>query len=338
MIRFVDLRNQDTGYKFAFWDTVTDSFVSVSGGQAWNTYDEFEEDCRTSALLKGDHGPAWNMWDFTKLCPEWAFQLKQIDRMKYNQYFKRLIHPEPTRTYSFKDISFVVCDPAKTERCQIPFALSKKLYDQNAAKYTQRYRIPGYSTQFHSSVCFAPPRTHISATMTAIDKYTIVGLTYDDKHYQGLTSRAACDKENSMTGIAIAYNRAFEKMMDAQDVAPRKPHIEDLKSFKEMCNKWPGVFKAVDKNTPSYRELINAIKVNEHHQLVEKISELIHELIHDVIAAGKEPTEILIKPAASNKLRKELEIQYCKMVDTPTNYHGLKYTVDPSIHVDVIII
>lgn len=41
MIRFVDIRHAETGYRFAFWDTVTDSFVTFAGDQAWDTAGEF---------------------------------------------------------------------------------------------------------------------------------------------------------------------------------------------------------------------------------------------------------------------------------------------------------
>lgn len=45
MIRFVDLRGAETGYKFAFWDTVTDKFVELSGEQAWDSKEAFIESC-----------------------------------------------------------------------------------------------------------------------------------------------------------------------------------------------------------------------------------------------------------------------------------------------------
>ena len=482
MIRFVDLRDQNTECNFAFWNTVTDEFISVAGTQAWDIYQEFEEECRADDIK----------YDFESICPKWALgyerpknglalgkiilddgidadgnQISQTALKKalgngwlYSQKFKK-VRPEPPMTYSFNDINFMVCDPAKTEHCQIPFALSKKLYDQNAAKYTQRYRIPGYSTQFHSSVCFAPPRTHISATMTAIDKYTIVELTYDGKHYQGLASRAQCDEDNSMTGIAIAYNRAFEKMMVAQgalpcktqdtvdkiitdafentleksrvffrkcllgaygladeEVAPRYTTKNDVlkvieqanqnkiksegkeyytcdickgrrpchititsamsehfdkeaclqtnsgfdaewrcyggesidvpqKRIKEPCKEWKDIWGPIDNHhsaVVNYMQRCRPTCIKELSEMIgstppnEKISELIYDSILALEASGKKPTEIRIKPAASDKLRKELEVVHDKWIGVPIKYLGLKYIVDPSINVDVIII
>ena len=81
-------------------------------------------------------------------------------------------------------------------------ALSKKLYDQNRSKYPDKP--------------FAPMYNAIKEKVTTIDKYTIVELTHNNKHYHGLASRADCDKENAVTGIAEAYHRAFEKMMGGQ--------------------------------------------------------------------------------------------------------------------------
>ena len=61
MIRFVDLRNSDAGYRFAFFDTVTDKFVEFAGTHAWDTWKEFATDYNGNELNR-----------FRKLCPEWA--------------------------------------------------------------------------------------------------------------------------------------------------------------------------------------------------------------------------------------------------------------------------
>ena len=86
-------------------------------------------------------------------------------------------------------------------------ALSKKLYDQNMQYYTQHKK---------PSVWWQIQYNAIKETVTTINKYTIVELTHNNKHYHGLASRADCDKENAVTGIAVAYHRAFEKMMGGQ--------------------------------------------------------------------------------------------------------------------------
>jgi hypothetical protein len=43
MKRFVDLRDQDIGWRFAWWDTCVDRFETHSGFQAWDTWDDFVE-------------------------------------------------------------------------------------------------------------------------------------------------------------------------------------------------------------------------------------------------------------------------------------------------------
>lgn len=61
MIRFIDLRGQDTGYRFAFWDTVKDQFMTVNNDQAWDhPYD----------VLTSDEGL---MDRLDKLCPSWSY-------------------------------------------------------------------------------------------------------------------------------------------------------------------------------------------------------------------------------------------------------------------------
>ncbi len=42
MIRFVDIRGQGTGYRFSFWDTVTDQYICINGEQAWDDWEDFE--------------------------------------------------------------------------------------------------------------------------------------------------------------------------------------------------------------------------------------------------------------------------------------------------------
>ena len=63
MKRFIDLRNQGTGYRFAFWDTVTDRFEQFGGEQAWDTFDEF-----------ADAHEGFDLERYERLCPDWAKQ------------------------------------------------------------------------------------------------------------------------------------------------------------------------------------------------------------------------------------------------------------------------
>ena len=62
MIRFIDIRNQGTGYRFAFWNTVTDEFISVSTESAWDSWDEFAEIADGVIDIKR----------FKAVCPKWA--------------------------------------------------------------------------------------------------------------------------------------------------------------------------------------------------------------------------------------------------------------------------
>lgn len=51
MIRLIDIRNQGTGSRFAFWNTNSDSFVTITGEQAWRNTDELKEVAEGLPLL-----------------------------------------------------------------------------------------------------------------------------------------------------------------------------------------------------------------------------------------------------------------------------------------------
>jgi len=237
MIRFIDLRKQHTGYNFAFWDTVTDMFIGVCGSYAWDTYEEFEKDCEICG----------EKYDLKHVCPVWALGYERpkngracgeiiLDDMVYadgNQILDKdwLFKALPTSS-GRKKTSLHGTRPMHP-------ALSEKLYTQNAMKYTYKNSISEYKTLFFKLSFFGPRIDDIKVNVTTINKYTIVELTHNNKHYHGLAARAECDQENAVTGIAVAYHRAFEKMMQAQDDIPHKP----AKSFREMCKQCPEVFK-----------------------------------------------------------------------------------------------
>ena len=56
MIRFVDIRNQKTGYNFAFWDTILDKFIELEGEQAFDNWDALEGVGKT-ALVEREQCP-----------------------------------------------------------------------------------------------------------------------------------------------------------------------------------------------------------------------------------------------------------------------------------------
>jgi hypothetical protein len=95
---------------------------------------------------------------------------------------------------------------------ELPKTLSKKLYLQNFNKYFRTEhrnccgKLIGYIFRF------IPPANKLKTIIIAADKYTIVELIYNGKHYHGLSAKANCDRDVGITGIAIAYNRAFQKL------------------------------------------------------------------------------------------------------------------------------
>jgi len=62
MKRFIDVRGQHIGERFAWWDTVADKFESFRGEYAFNTWKDFVE------VYKGDE-----LDRYRGLCPSWVF-------------------------------------------------------------------------------------------------------------------------------------------------------------------------------------------------------------------------------------------------------------------------
>lgn len=62
MIRFIDIREQGTGDRFAFWDTVTDSWVCVDGDYAWSLWEDFAK--AAEGIL--------DLSRYRSLCPDWV--------------------------------------------------------------------------------------------------------------------------------------------------------------------------------------------------------------------------------------------------------------------------
>ena len=77
MIRFIDIRNQGTGYRFAFWDTVTNSFLMFDGDQGFENRDDFED-----AWLNSNK-KALNLNRLKSLCPKWAHDNESDDIDKW---------------------------------------------------------------------------------------------------------------------------------------------------------------------------------------------------------------------------------------------------------------
>ena len=64
MIRFVDMRHVNIAGRFAWWTTFTDQFERFADREAWDTWDQFVEDC----WLEGPE-----LERFKRLVPAWAF-------------------------------------------------------------------------------------------------------------------------------------------------------------------------------------------------------------------------------------------------------------------------
>lgn len=71
MKRFVDIRGQDTGLRFCFFDTGIMKIESYSGNNAWDTFEELESDIMSDR-------PTYQALELVEryrgLTPEWAFK------------------------------------------------------------------------------------------------------------------------------------------------------------------------------------------------------------------------------------------------------------------------
>ena len=86
MKRFIDLRGQGTGMRFAWWDTVLDRFECHSNEYAWDTWEEFLNDHEGDDFLR-----------YKCLCPEWAFIEIEEDEDEFLQDFYNKLHEARAR-------------------------------------------------------------------------------------------------------------------------------------------------------------------------------------------------------------------------------------------------
>lgn len=75
MIRFIDLRGQGTGYRFAFWDTVFDRFVRIAGDEAWDDAADFRDAFDMMGQPYEDGVKSSGVERFVALMPDWAHNL-----------------------------------------------------------------------------------------------------------------------------------------------------------------------------------------------------------------------------------------------------------------------
>jgi len=63
--RFIDIRGQGTGYRFAWYDTIKDEFEEFEAQQAWDTWDDFAAVCPPEKF---------DQERYKCLCPNWVFE------------------------------------------------------------------------------------------------------------------------------------------------------------------------------------------------------------------------------------------------------------------------
>ena len=94
----------------------------------------------------------------------------------------------------------------------IPAYLSKKLYER-CIKTCHPDTIQAHRARMNHILSM---KYQLSwATYVQFGKYTVVELEYNGKHYHGLAALAPCDMRTTSAGIAVAYKRAFENMLEA---------------------------------------------------------------------------------------------------------------------------
>ena len=79
MIRFIDIRGQGTGYRFAFWDTIRNRFCEFNGEQAWESLEDFTESFNWSGGKFFDVVCASGIKRFINLMPDWTTKIDDED-------------------------------------------------------------------------------------------------------------------------------------------------------------------------------------------------------------------------------------------------------------------
>ena len=93
----------------------------------------------------------------------------------------------------------------------IPAYLSKKLYDR-CIKTCHPDTIQAHRERMNSILSM---KYELSwATYIKFGKYTVVEIFYQGKHFHGLAALNPGDHESISAGIAYAYHRAFDNMME----------------------------------------------------------------------------------------------------------------------------
>ncbi len=61
------MRGMATGYRFAFWDTVVDRFVTIGDDQAWDTVEDLHEGAMIASIDTSRY------IRYISLCPAWSY-------------------------------------------------------------------------------------------------------------------------------------------------------------------------------------------------------------------------------------------------------------------------
>jgi len=78
MIRFVDIRNQGTGYRFAFFDTAINQFVDLGGEEVFDSFNDLN-------YHRNPERPHENKFldRLQSLCPDWTKDGQEDDLEKW---------------------------------------------------------------------------------------------------------------------------------------------------------------------------------------------------------------------------------------------------------------
>lgn len=111
---------------------------------------------------------------------------------------------------------------SRDRRIKLSLEHSERMYRQNRNKYRYHCLMKTDGPYWNGNSIIKkvrletisfPDSCEIEAWTIAVDKFTIVELIYNGKHYHGLSARALCDEEDIMIGVYTAYNRAFKSMI-----------------------------------------------------------------------------------------------------------------------------
>jgi hypothetical protein len=131
MIRFIDLGDQiiEDYPQFAWFDTITDTFIEMSGDQTWDNWEEFEESYNIEKEA-GNIPESWPLERFKRLFPkDWNRKRKVYEILKNNKALRFFFRDQNLKypvLYKTRRVEGKFKNPEESGEFQVRFKNGKK--------------------------------------------------------------------------------------------------------------------------------------------------------------------------------------------------------------------